>query len=186
VKRRLFNAGALVSLVLCVAVITLWVLSYSRMDVAWFTIGGRREISIYSFRGQMVFHSQAAATRLARRGLDDVPKGWYTFEPPGGESNLKLLTSFGLDAKGFPSGVVHLPHWSLVLFFAIAPIWNVSRRVRSARGKGCVCPACGYDLRGTPSGASGGTCPECGFRPPEPPEPPEGAVSSSVREPDAT
>ena len=43
-------------------------------------------------------------------------------------------------------------------FFLIAHVARERERVRSGR-----CPACGYDLRGTPGSASGGkTCPECG------------------------
>jgi hypothetical protein len=41
-KRRLFNAAALVSLLLCAALAALWVRSYWRADARTFTAGGGR------------------------------------------------------------------------------------------------------------------------------------------------
>lgn len=67
------------------------------------------------------------------------------------------------DNKGWTKnnwGVV-VPYWSLAaLTFVLPASWWMStrkRRRRAARvGRG-LCPACGYDLRGTPA-----RCPECG------------------------
>jgi hypothetical protein len=52
---------------------------------------------------------------------------------------------------------VVFPHWTLVLPAAMLPSVWMARRWRR-RGPH-ACPACGYDLRGSPGGK---TCPECG------------------------
>lgn len=57
-------------------------------------------------------------------------------------------------------GVV-VPYWSLAaLTFVLPASWWMStrkRRRRAARARRGLCPACGYDLRGSPE-----RCPECG------------------------
>ena len=50
------------------------------------------------------------------------------------------------------------PYWFLVLLCCPAPSLRLTARLRNRRRRGRgLCPACGYDLRGTPD-----RCPECG------------------------
>ena len=59
---------------------------------------------------------------------------------------------------------VSAPLWSVVLLTGLLPTWRglgwLKRRQRNARVARGHCPACGYDLRGSP-----GRCPECGNDP---------------------
>ncbi len=51
-----------------------------------------------------------------------------------------------------------LPHWFLILIFAILPtIWLFKWNKRRKLGAN-ICPNCAYDLTGNESG----NCPECG------------------------
>jgi hypothetical protein len=60
---------------------------------------------------------------------------------------------YGIDYRS-----IFVPHWLLVLVFAIPPVWWLRRCVRERhRLMNELCAKCGYDLRGTPD-----RCPECG------------------------
>jgi hypothetical protein len=50
-----------------------------------------------------------------------------------------------------------IPFWFLTLVFATPPSLWLMKRVRRKPKSPNICPACGYDLRATPS-----RCPECG------------------------
>src|SRR5205823_4634558 len=55
---------------------------------------------------------------------------------------------------------IYLPHWSLIAFFGLLPLFkSIGLLRRRAHGPG-LCAACGYDLRATPD-----RCPECGALP---------------------
>jgi hypothetical protein len=92
----------------------------------------------------------------ARESLPTTARKWAMF----GVGGFKLNWSGAADQDSVATGVL-LPHWLLVLTFAIAPArWLMARR-RSIlvhhRLSAGLCLACGYDLRGTPD-----RCPECG------------------------
>jgi hypothetical protein len=100
-------------------------------------------------------------------------------------SSWANLFRFGFKGVTSPSPVpgfeIVFPHWALAVPLAALPaVWVLRWR----RGRlGNVCPACGYDLRGTPDG---GTCPECG-RPrglpkPEAIEAEQAAVEDALRD----
>ena len=50
-----------------------------------------------------------------------------------------------------------VPTYPLVILAALVLVWRWRRRVRWRASNPGICPACGYDLRGTPD-----HCPECG------------------------
>lgn len=62
---------------------------------------------------------------------------------------------------------VQVPHWMILVVTSVLPLAWCAGRARTARQRaraarrqqGGLCPACGYDLRGSPGG---GPCPECG------------------------
>jgi hypothetical protein len=180
-KRRLFNAGAVVSLVLGLVVAALWWRSYSRAEfLVWVSPNG-------------------AWAALSCRGIFELSVGDYDrfddFKP--GHFGLRVESAeligyahfartdqywmgFGFKRNDYFSHtrgahaewIVSLPHWAaLCILFAWPVGWLI--RVLRKRSNSLTCPACGYDLRGTPSapgsagasggsGGSGGTCPECG------------------------
>jgi hypothetical protein len=178
VKRRLFNAGALVSLALCVAVVMLWVTSYR--STYWLHYRARSgDFSVGSWSGSLVVACDPPVV---------LPKGFAWGTSPGrpGLSGLWSLHFKHVQRLPFNETTVRpnvrpqlsyelvFPHWLMLLATALPfASWLRTRRGRS----GGLCPGCGYDLRGTPSGAAPGTpgsdsgggsgspsrtCPECG------------------------
>jgi hypothetical protein len=142
VKRRLFNAAALVSLVVCAALTLLWLRSYwlaDHFDVPY----KRLQTMILSESGSLSFcWINPPAPRF----------GWHSFSPQGGSA-----FGFGFVRADGPVSILFFPHWLPAGLFAVLPtVWFVGRHL--ARRRGDVCGACGYDLRGTP----GWRCPECG------------------------
>jgi hypothetical protein len=84
---------------------------------------------------------------------------------PAGDAGVAGFAFWWVTRSGdVPSGsrgVVMVPYWALALPFAVAPALSlrgsIRRKQQARRRRAARCPACGYDLRGTP-----GRCPECG------------------------
>ena len=182
-KRRLLNALAALSLLLCAAVIVLWVRSYRVSEsLKWerpshFVVAhsgwGRLSLSRHEAIGPPVWLDKGLYVegRRARGPLDRL--NWETAG----------YCRYGRDAWNFagfrwnhgtPFGrsrhrVVVFPHWPLAILSAAPPLaWLRARLRRRRRLKRGLCPACGYDLRATPEtgGALLSCCPECGARNP--------------------
>ena len=179
-SRILLNAAAVVSLGLCVLMISLWVRSYTRFDhYHWWDQESGRYVVVASLRGGLQI---AAVDRmpLAAEGTrwfkgwqvsrlnthngagGDYGDDWQLFRSTGREPaqrlGFKLLTG-KFDTGNFWS--VRVPFWCPALASAILPgivFVRFMRRVR--RWRAGLCPTCGYDLRATPS-----RCPECGAAP---------------------
>jgi hypothetical protein len=166
VKRRLFNAGAVVSLAMFVALTVLWVGSHWR-GYNWVRPNSA-SLSIYSIRGTLGISTPpgvwpGAGTRgltsirvypswkLSLASLWRFEFGWREVRGP----------SFSNPVTAFRAEV---PYWLPALLLVVIPglwLWRHPRRVPA------TCPACGYDLRGTPAPGRGETsgvktCPECG------------------------
>jgi hypothetical protein len=164
VKRRLFNAGALISLIACLGALVLGVRSHWRRDNAWYLGPESTAWCGVRYGGiSMEWSSYSPSPRRRPRWIFESERNTgFTVA----EGRLWRVSIGGADLR---NGYVVAPIWPLVLLFATPPmLWRrVRRRGRVLKS---ACPACGYDLRGTPSGggaASGSgtptkTCPECG------------------------
>ena len=185
--RRLLNVLTALSLLLCVAVVALWVRSYrigaygeflGSLDVH--TGDSRaviRNVGVYSSHGRL-----GVGLTQSDQALDDpyrarYSEGWrlvadgrYCWErspfiPVPGSPASRLW--HGIDFRNLSwktwtsvttSRGVAVPHWLAAGSFAALPLWCFCRYWRRRRRHPVGhCPWCGYDLRATP-----GRCPECG------------------------
>src|SRR5689334_4918947 len=171
--RHVLNVLAALSLLLCVAVVALWVRSYWTYDLVEFDTGDYvcgHEWSLRSEHGRMSFW------RAERRpGFPNKALEWTT------EPGAKQTHYFGIEVKygailGDASRMrscVALPHVDIVIAAGgVAAICFITQRIlRRRRAVGMPvslvvekpdavrsCRSCGYDLTGDVSGV----CPECG------------------------
>jgi hypothetical protein len=192
-KRRLLNLLTVLSLVLCVVVVVLWVLSYSLRPEVSHVGFDRRAVALHN--GSVQFYwlkrfelvpippppgAPAAVLGKPLPYLGDRP-GWH-FGAPGKHQLpaasrdvvVRPLAKFGGGAVPDPGvisgGGFEASVWPLAALTAVLPTLRIVRRRgaaaaarRAARG---FCPSCGYDLRATP-----GRCPECGTMAPANPAP---------------
>ena len=170
----------LTSSLLCVVLISLWLISYSfGIDFRWAPANAlyRAGIIVNSQEGLLIV--SMSLTDLRPLGRTAVWQGFATGSPPSmGKNRVRgiqwqYLWTFHFEyfhtplspdgiwppARGF---IVRVPHWPFVLLFAIAPVcWlsRAGRRCQQFRISKGLCPCCGYDLR-----ASVERCPECATR----------------------
>ncbi|MDB5322010.1 MAG: hypothetical protein JWN40_3641 [Phycisphaerales bacterium] len=167
----LFDVAAAGSLLLCVAVIVLWVLGRSaNHEIGRMTPRAFDEIGVSSgelfaityreLEGDVSVAAPAAPWqwqigpavdfgKLTALVIPDVPPpvaGFY----------------FGrIVVRGGKTTMIFLPMALVVALLAVMPVVATTRRLRRHRGArrraAGRCPSCGYDLRATP-----GRCPECG------------------------
>ena len=147
-RRRLFNAFCLLSLVLAVAVAALWVRS------VWWASDA---LEIYVSNLRLMLASEGGAISVSV----DVPLQTSTvdhtaYDP---QATLRWLPKGGVGRNVFTGDryvFVALPAWmSIGMLMPLVIVGAV--RIRSSPPM-TACPRCGYDLRGS----SGGACPECG------------------------
>jgi hypothetical protein len=156
-KRRLFNAVALVSLLLALISVGLWVRSYWHVDFVWVGLPrgaelaasssvGALEVSVGARNHRLPFAEAAGRRSVAMSAFmpDDVTTPW------------NHLLAFNARSGGRTFLDITVPYWFLCVCSAIAPIWALRRALQRPAS---ACAACGYDLRGTPDNK---TCPECG------------------------
>jgi hypothetical protein len=185
VGRRLLSLLTALSLMLCVAVVALWVRSY-RVGDHWKRVQPEVDHRVESCSGQIawtefyfgsidrsfleppefgVWRYQRDTSPLPPlgerlRGISPTPDGWFNH----GGFVVGLALGEGDDPSRLPSRVVAIPYWSLASVFAAAPALVgariIRRRQHQWRSRAGLCPVCGYDLRATP-----GRCPECGHTP---------------------
>ena len=161
-RRRVFTALSVLSLLLCVATLALWGRSYRYVDrVRWIGIyeTTHQYFALESHRGLCALRS----SRQDNRGLP-IPEnpGWAYLTARTGDPLSFLpkerFLGFGYVHVGRINRTVWLPHWSLALLFAILPALHLRAAIRLRRlNRIGHCPRCGYDLRATPE-----RCPECG------------------------
>ena len=175
VGRGLLDAATVVSLVLFVAVGGLWVRSYWAADGFEYVRGGRPEVTRRTtvvLANGIVWARRDSygpkAPMLLGRGWSHVVAGWP----------LPAADNYGAGAivEALVGGDDHVPKNGRTTMTSAGPVWPFAwptvvlplcrwwtwlrrrRRRRRLALAGC-CPACGYDLRGTPE-----RCPECGWR----------------------
>lgn len=185
-RRRLFMAVSVLSLVACAGIIALWVRSLSVADSAGFSrpaaVNGRyarTDWSVLSTCGflsftvsQMVPIDDASAVWL--RNLDAQSKvHWYIGPVEGYPFSLDAFWE-GVRRIGASSGshvivahavqhwrAVEFPLWPALLIVSIPSQMGITRLYRHRRRrprKRDTCEKCGYSLTGNISGV----CPECG------------------------
>jgi hypothetical protein len=154
VKRRPFTILATLSLLLCAAVLVMWVRGYATSGY---------HLALPVFDSELASHHgligvRITAIRAARSREADYVTGWAygpflisyhsVYYPPPAAHSQSVFRA-------------HLPCSVLAILFALLPAHRLTARRRQRRlakrlALG-LCPACGYDLRATP-----GRCPECG------------------------
>ena len=172
-RRRLLNLLTALSLLLCVAVVAMWVRSYFRYDVlaihpgdAWLSARGRLGEVWILFAAD---RSRVNTPRgLTTSRITDRTRWTHAALVPG---NGWRRFGFGYGTQPFPppaagAGPVHtvfhvalIPYWALAAGFGLLPaVWSAHHVLRRRGRPPGHCRACGYDLRATP-----GRCPECGL-----------------------
>ena len=150
-RRRLFNAVCLLSLVLAVAVAALWARSvWWATDHVWYQ---ESQDSIILGAGS---HSGLVYVERSFVGVG-AGSSLYGYEARQPADTVK----WSLRLRWWPgdaSVIVWLPHWLLVGLALLLPVGWLVRRELMTQSLRLQCPRCGYDLRGS----SGGACPECG------------------------
>ena len=152
-RRRVLALVSLLSLLLCVAVVAMWVRSYRVRDVC---VGDFRKLrhsfDIESVTGELYFAYEPGYV------LTDEPVKWMHLEDEPGRAGLP--GGLGFSFSGSVEGIrIVVPHWAAVLGLLVMPTLWIGLRVFSRRVSGDpVCSGCSYNLRGNTSGI----CPECG------------------------
>ena len=168
-RRRLFNCLAIVSFVLCLAMVVLWVRSYGQRDTIEHSDANPEKmhwIEIGSEAGQLrVDVAEVFALHAQSRG-------WFYYALPRRQLSVtRASPSFGYtrlidapahdDAGGFSVRSAWFPHWLVAILFALLPALRLRSILRARRmNRPGHCAHCGYDLRATPD-----RCPECGAVP---------------------
>ena len=171
-RRKLIHLAAALSLLLLVAVSSLWAVSHWRAVQLRYveSVGPYREpfgmfyrsglIEVY--RGHILWADELRPGHL---------RGKWKMEPATGNPVALHGGVFGLRYERVPrpggrARVIAAPLWPLALVSGAAPaVWLVQWRRRSRLRPG-HCRTCGYDLRATPD-----KCPECGHVPATAPAP---------------
>jgi hypothetical protein len=163
--RRLLILVTALSLVMCVAVVVLWVRSQRVMD-QWVFNSTRQYVEVNGRRGGLwvLWISTPTSGPLwltwehdSRQPLPLIRRPYRWWHPAG----LYFDRTTRSGAPGTVTRLATVPYWLLVTPTAVVSGLSVratSRRRRLRRSG--LCPACGYDLRATP-----GRCPECGEAP---------------------
>ena len=165
-RRVLFNAAALLSALLLVAVLGLWIESYSFRH----ELGSHCRscwIGVASAEGGLLLGVRPG--RLPRTwafvsGNDDthlpVPMMYHSVTIYGRTFDWRRAGfAYAWNQQFGPSLRLHLvllPYWSIALILAVLPTTWLIKRLRKRPG---CCRHCGYDLRGNRESS---TCPECG------------------------
>jgi hypothetical protein len=176
-KRRLFNLAAAVSLVVMLAMVVLWIRSYSVQDIVWIARPGNTFMGeVATSRGNLV-----VGLLIDWRALDEIKSCnlklattsiWHDANPVTPDNQVEAFhtnvrhTFLGIGysrswSVNDTDVTMDAPLWLMSLMTAMLPAVALRRRLvrrrRHEPGK-YPCERCGYDLRATPD-----RCPECGM-----------------------
>jgi hypothetical protein len=172
-KRILFHVAAAGSLLLCLAVATLWIRSFfveERFDSGPPLAPGHTYI-IRASNGAIRICSSAFASAtpesMGHIYLGDPPGLWTANFTFGWGRWDRLWEAHSGRLVPVRSVSFSFPGWLAMVALGVTPLfWLIQERRRRRRLALGHCLRCGYDLR-----ASAGTCPECGCRAPMPATP---------------
>jgi hypothetical protein len=154
--RWTFCGLAVASLLLCVAVVALWVRSYRVDDTFIFRklfLSGR----LWDFEATSVTNRMELVCVVWRFDMPADAKGCWWTVMPAPNSRVDLGFRHGDNEAGGTYLALAVHHWLLIAMTAILPTFAVVRTFRRRQVKG-QCPICSYNLTGNVSGI----CPECG------------------------
>ncbi len=167
-RRIIFNALTVLSLVLCLAALVALPLSFFR--IAWLSRGNEQSHQ----QLKVVFGYVIVNDQRGPGITGNYSRSWECgFDPP---VSLKSSVRWALARLAFwphyfprtfnfatgkvRQRMVTIPIWILAAIFSLPKsIPMIRQRLRRRLPPGC-CPKCGYDLRATPD-----RCPECGTVP---------------------
>jgi hypothetical protein len=163
-RPRLSTILAVLSALLCVAMVGMWVRGHTLQEYVSFTTNGGLSPAIGNYPGG-VFLAWNRNTHT-RPGFDYL--GYKYGDDPLLYAHRAGRFAYRNDvyppaAPGMPSRYVRaimFPIWVPVAIGALACLAFTRRAFRLARMKPGSCRSCGYDLRATPD-----RCPECGAIP---------------------
>jgi hypothetical protein len=156
----LFNGLALLSLLLCIAMVVLWVRSVDHWDDKSIgpnatIVSQNHNLTLYVTETVNPPHPLSPGEDWASREFFGF--GWWKWAASAADaSGRKIL-------YGYTTGY-WVKDWLIVVITGFLPasafiLWFNTRR-QTNRGKKNICRVCGYDLRATPY-----RCPECGTVP---------------------
>ena len=160
-KRRLLNFLTAVSLLLCVAVVVLWIRSYLPEQFYPRSYDGRILLIFAAKQHVYLFSSDNR-----NYSLDDAIRQIYAYTSGDPQAVHFAFAGFEVALSDRQNGfwLFAIPYWAVALPLAAAAGWGWwAGRRRSRREVAGRCLRCGYDLR-----ASGERCPECGTPAPHP------------------
>jgi 4-amino-4-deoxy-L-arabinose transferase-like glycosyltransferase len=187
-KRRLLNLLTALSLLLCVAVVVVWVRSTSgREMIGWRTRYVGESAMHQTFRGLIWSRGDVVVAvnnygHLDRRSGSPMPRsdwqGTQFYHRRAEPDSLRVrsddallnwngfcvdFTRIARNGAAVGSGEVGAPAWFLAAVTLAGPaLWTAKRLWRAkrlwSRRRRGLCPSCAYDLTGNVSGV----CPECG------------------------
>lgn len=167
--RRLFNFASAISLLLCAAVVVLWIRSYWRGDFLSKTAPGQ-STDFGSQRGKVLFYHQINAPIFPIDSQSAQAQWSYSSsQAPGAldtgdETWLNRIGVYAEWRTPSPSSAmpfsqkpqfdtitqIIFPHWMVAIPLAVLPgfwlIFDIRRRARAARLVQGQCVQCGYDL----------------------------------------